>query len=518
MTVSIPSPTIYAGSTISDITRTVGDLVINCQSLRITKGMEVRDGTQIFSYEGEDFTPEPYDENNENYNVGDIVLHACKLYKISGKQGNKSYIQYIPKEPEEYDGWDSGIAFNTWSHRYVRFANKIASNECLGHIGYYQGRWYYFFKDSCGYKFSAKDLRLLGCGYTCYLSTCLAPTTAYAYNSAKDVAATTTEWCGTSDTATAGCPQRSTCGGGTIYTGDKVPTLNLKSIVIRGDYIYARTHLSDAQAPMQYHEIPIDGTIKYTLSEVQHPTDIDGFTYKRNINALSVFDGKDYTTVETSPPIELEEWYFYNTQQIDTIAFGNIIAEGVSIVITDKDGHELFNLYKHPVKNDLSNDRFQIGVTHIVYTSQKITEESLIKVTLHGVNLQLGDIVVGDKLDMGFTNLAFKNDFKDFSPYEQDQWGNIVYIDGVRVKRHSGTVDLPTPMYDMMVRQAGFIGGKEVIINGSDSLSNTPSNSINIFQATMMIGRFKTLRLQTAAKSNKQDETSTYTFEIEERV
>lgn len=518
MIVSIPSPVVFNGSTVVDEAKTLDDLVVGCKPIKITKGLEIQEGTKVFEYTGTDFVPPTYDATYEDYEVGDTVFHNCKLYRITAKKGQHSYTQYIPKEPEEYDGWDEGIAFENWRHRYVRFPNRTASNICAGSLGYYKQRWYYLYKDRCGYKFTAKDAALLGCGNNCYLSTCLAKNTTYKYEQAKDVRASVSNWCGTARTGIPGCGTYTACGGTTACKGKKLPTLSIKSIVVRNGYIYARTHLSDNDAPIQYHEIPHNGTIRYTLSEIKSPVEIKGFTQKRNVYALSVLDGKDYTVVRTSPETEYEEWNLINTQPFDTIAFGNIIAEGVSVVVTDKDGNELFHLERHPIKNALSNKRFEVGVTHIVYTNRKITEESYIKIIIHGVNIQLGDIVIGDSLDMGFTNLEFDNDFRDFSPYEQDQWGNVYYKDGVRVKRHSGTVDLPVSKYDEMVRQMDFIGGKEVIINGSDSLNNTPSNSISVFQATMLIGRFKQLKIKTSAKTNKIDDIATYRFEIEERV
>lgn len=119
---------------------------------------------------------------------------------------------------------------------------------------------------------------------------------------------------------------------------------------------------------------------------------------------------------------------------------------------------------------------------------------------------------------VGFTNTLFENGYKDFSPKEQDQWGNIVYKNGVRVFTHKGTVDMPTKEYDRINRAFMYVGGQEMIINSSDSINNTPPNSLTIFQSTMMIGRFKEFSQKTKNIGDIMDTTATYSFAIEESV
>ena len=505
MKVSIMSPIIFAGSTVEDPAFTLDDLITgispNCRVRELTKGLEVKVGTEVYEYQLENKNIPTFDDTND-YEIGEIVLYNCKLHKITGKSGLPSHEATRPKEPEEYNGFDDISNFENATHRYFRISNTHIKNQTMGSLGIHKYRWYYiFFEDrphhpNCGYRFSAKDLNKTGTrDSTWYLRTCLKNATSYAYDSSKDFKAVVYNW----------------SAPGTV----KQPTLNCKNLIIRGNYSYLRTQLD---IPVEYVSNTIGSTVQYSLTEVQTPMDIDGFIYKRNINALSVFDSKDYTKCESYPEDNKVSFSFYNTENFDCIALGKVIADTIDVHIEDTEGNSVFVLTNYPVYNDLSKKRFEHAVTGILYVNEVIETECLITVTLNGNYISLGDLSVGDTLDMGYTNLQFNNDYRDFSPFEQDQWGNILYKEGVKVKKYSGTVDLKISDYDMIYREMGFIGGKEVIINGSDSINNTPTNSISIFQATMMVGRFKSLKLKTSARANKIEDVATYSFEIEERV
>jgi len=485
MKIGIMSPTIFDSSTVEDPALTLEDII----NMPISEGLEIRDGTKVFIYEGDTLNPTTYNPSVV-YNLGDIVKQNGKLCKITGTTNTT-----LPKEPEEYSGFDDPMDFENAQHRYFRISNTHIKNKSMGSLGIHKSRWYYIFWEdrphhpNCGFRFSAKDLNKTGTrAADWYLRQCLRTNTSYQFDVAKDKKADIVNW------AAKGTP--------------KYPTLRCNNLIIRGDYAYLRTPLD---LPIEYKTLVGD----YALTEVVSPADIDGFMYRRNIKPLAVFDKKDYTNCSSDDTMIFS---FYNTEKIDSIALSKVTADTVDIHITDADGNSIYTLTNYPIYNELSKKRFEEAVTTVLYTSLPIESESLITLTLKGSLLRLGDISVADTLDFGYSNLQFNNEYKDFSPFEQDQWGNILYKDGIRVKRYSGSVDLKIQDYDLIYREMNFIGGREVVINGSDSINNTPTNSVSIFQSTMMVGRFKSIKLATKASTNKIDGIATYSFTIEERV
>jgi len=496
MKVGLISPIVYEGSTVKDITFTIDDLVMgvspNCRAVSLTKGLEVKDGINIYEYQNKRTTI-PLFKEDDDYDIGDLVVYNCKLHKITGKSGLAEHISNRPKEPEEYGSWETSINFSTWSKRYYRVANTPRADICAGQLGGYLSRWYYVYRKNGVLTFSAKDLNSYGCNRENYKTSTLA--TTYKFDESTDFKAVVEKWCNPY------CPQ--------------LDTINFKNAIIRGNYIYMRTHLN---LPIEYVSTTVGSTLKYALTKIMTPMDIDGFIYKRKINALSVFDNKDYTRCETYPVKKFESWSFLNTDNFDCIALSKVICDTIDISITDMVGNSLYVQNGYPVNNKLSKRRYEQPVTIPIYMDKVYNTECKITVTLRGTHIVLGDISVGDTLYFGYTNLEFNSDYRDFSPEEQDQWGNVTYIDGVRVKKYTGTVDLKITDYDLIYRSIDKVGGNEVIINGSDSVNNTPTNSISIFQATMMVARFKSIRLKTSAKTNKIEDIATYSFEIEERV
>ena len=162
-----------------------------------------------------------------------------------------------------------------------------------------------------------------------------------------------------------------------------------------------------------------------------------------------------------------------------------------------------------------------VGLGINIFQGYGMTESSP-AVTMNNFSLNIpssvGEIMPASKLEAGMTNFTFKNKFKDFSPKEQDQWGNWYYTDGVRVQVHSGVVDLPVTSYDQLNRLMMMIGGQKVVINSSDSIHNEMPDSRDVFSATMMIGRFTTFELSTNTKSKQIGDFATYNFTVEELV
>jgi hypothetical protein len=89
----------------------------------------------------------------------------------------------------------------------------------------------------------------------------------------------------------------------------------------------------------------------------------------------------------------------------------------------------------------------------------------------------------------------------------------------VKVNIHSGTVDVPIRQYDMMNRLITSFGQGLVILNGSDSLDNTPpDNNELIFASTMVVGRITNFELKTRLDNKSMGQMATYSFTITEEV
>jgi len=288
----------------------------------------------------------------------------------------------------------------------------------------------------------------------------------------------------------------------------------MKSVIIRNGYMYFRTTVD---TPVLYNSTTTNHP--YILTKVASLDDIKGFRYKRKVCGLKPFDGKNYTACEQTPSRGWVEWKFMSGGHFDTISFNKVIADSVSIIIKDNSGLNVFEIGNYPVDNELSESGVSFPASAILYTNSVMAQgEYEVTVRLYGGNLSLGGLNLGLKIKAGFTNTAFENKFVDYSPKEKDQWGNIYYKVGIKTIVFSGTCDMLLSDYDRINRVLIYIGGREVIVNGSDSDNNTPPNSLNIFQATMMLARFTSIVQQTLVVDTKIDSIATYRFSIEEVV
>jgi len=528
MTISLPIPLSFQSSNVVDLTETLADKIVDCSQLILEDGMEVQGDNWIWQYNG-DYKMIPYFDqgiadgttpaNGKGYAVGDILMKDCKIVEITGKAGGGFSTVQRPKEPEDYSGWDVDkngvIDFDKFSHRYFRVKASTKGGWLNKQWRSKTGRrWYYMFWEARGYggctdgawRWSSKDISTFTQGqHQAYLRSCLKDGYTSKYEAGRDVRATKPNWA-----APYGCRI-------------KEPTLQFHSMIERGGYFYFRTHL---KMKPETKDITVGTKFSYTYSDVLSPSQIDGFTKKRLINAHNPFDGKNYTYTEDVPPTGASIWTMLAAEPFDCMAFGRIEADSISIRVMDAEGKVIESITNYQVENEVaSTSERQFPATVVLYTGrnkdgsvQLLPAESVIEVTLKGDRVKIGEIIAGEALDAGFTKTNFKNKFKDFSPKEQDQWGNWHYVDGVRVGVHSGTVEYPIVSYDELNRLMLLIGGRKVIINSSDSLLNQAPDGKHVFEATMMIARFLTFELSATEKNKRIGERGLYTFNIEELV
>lgn len=486
--------TTFLSTSAIDTAYELSDLVDSsslCNPMPITTGLEVRVGEDVFEYTGDDRYPTAF-KDSDTYAVGEVVVENCKLHIVTT---DKSPDIRRPKEPEEYSSWETNFNnWQTWGERYLRVPYNPNLGWNLGD-GKYSHRWYFIVRDPTtgDITWVAKDASTqpMNCPPQWYLKQRLAKTTHFSFNT--DFRAVNVSW------AAPGLARKD--------------TLQMKSVIIRNGYMYFRT---TANVPVEYKTVSHGS---HTLTEVTSPDDIKGFRYKRKVCGLKPFDGKNYTVCEQSPSSGSVEWKFMSGGYFDTISLNRVIADSISVLVKDNKGLVVFEIGNYPVDNTLGSEGVEFPASAVIYTKDVMTKgEYEVTVKLQGGNVSLGGLNLGLKIKAGLTNTAFENKFVDYSPKEKDQWGNIFYRVGIKTSVFSGTCDMLLSDYDRINRVLIYIGGREVIINGSDSNNNTPANSLNIFQATMMVARFVSMVQKTLVVDTKIDSIATYSFNIEEIV
>lgn len=282
-----------------------------------------------------------------------------------------------------------------------------------------------------------------------------------------------------------------------------------KTMVIDPTGIYLRTWVNSLETIT---------TVEYTLGEIVSPKDLENFSFIEYTNWAKPFDGKNYSSATTT----YEMLYtIYGTESFDTIALGKCKANHIKIKFIPTG--VLPEDIEFSVDEDINTSRDTNGnladwnTTLIYYSTTLMEANSIVEIIITGTNIELATLLLGMSSDAGFTNLALKNDYKDFSVFEYDEWGNADYTERAKVSRYSGSVDIFIEDYDKVDRLMTSLGKNLVIVNGSDS-NSTPDASTTIFAATQKIGRFLSFSQKTLIKDNDIGRVANYTFTLEEIV
>ncbi len=498
MVIGIPFNLSFQNSNVTDPVQTLDDLLINCQAPVFQEGLELQSGEWIYEYNDDYFIPKIWSQADADrgvYKLDEILLKDCKLIKVTGKSGTGITTHRRPKEPENYSCHETTMDYKSWKCRYVKVSSKTQCNwltkKWSGVNKQYTIVWC---PQINSYEWTVRDTRTTPqCGIAYFKIK-----RSSKYSAASDIRARIIQW-----------------GG---YGLSRKDTIQIKSMVERKGYFYLRTTVN---AVVEYHTWNTGTAFSYTYGDVDSPADIDGFIQVRRLQAHNPFDGKNYTATEfdTKDSEGYARWDMLAVEEIDSIALGRVICDTVDFRISDQDGNSLFELNSYPIDNTIAKDRPEVyPTTTVLYTDKTYPAGSVITIWLYAALVKVGELIGASKLEAGFTKLNFRNNFKDFSPKEQDQWGNWYYIDGIRVHTHSGTVEYPVVSYDQLNRLMIMIGGRKVVVNSSDSTKNEVPDGRKVFAATMMIARFTKFQLATSEKNKRIGETATYTFDIEEIV
>ncbi len=507
MIVSIPVPT--TGHTCSELpdARTLDELIEDYGDTHtITKGMKIRTyaGGNVYEYSiSKNIYVVPFNPTGlHSHAKGDIVVKNGSHHLIVKRNyvaaGASTPARKWAKQPEEYANLETDLSkIDTWTGRYFRYPTAPAGRHINSTAN---GKTYTLFwstKNNCnGHFWKVRD-NIGYCGCHSTSEQCIQKNHSRSFTAAKDIRAIVKNW-GT------------TCG-------QSLSTIFMRSMVERGNYMYFRTHKKVA---VEYHTtaaIPgTAATINYETRRIYSPKEIDGFRYEGKTNCFAAFDNKNYTKGIFEPARHFVDLGFVVSDPIDTIAIGRVYAESVTVTARDESNKVIFEVRNYPIHNDIADTDIGQDSNVIIYSDVVLPPNTEVEIRLRSSWVSVGRILAGRKMNLGFSNTKFTNGFKDFSPREQDQWGNIEYRNGIRVYLYSGTVDLPLKDYDALNRAFMHIGGREMIINGSDTYENTPPDSIEVFQSTMFIGRFTSFKPSTKNIGGIMDTIANYSFSCEE--
>lgn len=280
-----------------------------------------------------------------------------------------------------------------------------------------------------------------------------------------------------------------------------------ETIILNSTGLYIRTTVSSS--------IEYETVTSYQFSIITKPSDIPNFVYYEPTNWYKPFDDKNYSVATASSPVL---YTITGTESFDTVSLGKVKADHVLIYFKDPLGNIVTT-----IDTDIDCSIDDAGIispahTTIIYYSSEIMEAgSTVEITLTSTNtIELGTIKLGQSINAGFTNLAIRHRYKDFSTAEYDAWGNIDYIERQRISSYSGSVDIHITNYDKTIRLFEYLGKKLVIVNGSTTKDNSAPDSQNIFSSTQKIGRFMSFEQKTNVKDNDMDVYATYTFTLDE--
>ncbi len=498
----------------------------------------------------EDGMVQTYAADSVDYHIGSIVWRNDRLEKVIATEATE-----IPKNPEDYDCIDTNLDQRSWTCRYVK-VNSGSSNytKTLGQYRHQKTATTYTLSwSTTTYSWTALQyVNGAGCDDPdrlflyqpdpYYLAAAYwdLPNCQSVYDGSSDkpegsifygkdgiryktggiaedygsywyrsIARENVDTQSFSLTNGAKTASESNTAEGVAIIDDSSEAYKWRGqfFIMRGNDLYMRTHVNVVQ---EFNTVTANET-----EAVAGPADVEFLSPQGVSDWLKPFDGKNYTYLEAPGPIS---YTISNpTEKFDTVAMDGIVCESVDVTFKDDLGNVVYELldYIPDVYRDI-DARLEGYKTTIIETSDvDVLPGGSCEVVFKGDVVRIGTIMLGLSVHAGFTNLVFKNRFIDYSPYEKDQWGNILYIPGVKVNVFSGTVDIKITNYDMMHRLMTSIGGETVIIDGSDKLL---PDSQSVFASTKLIGRVREFELKTDMKYKRMGDYATYTFKMEADV
>lgn len=533
-----------------------------------SKGLRLIDGESVYERIGDDLYVKDFDKNKTDYSINDVVWKNNRLEYIKDINTDEE----VALQPEEYENIDTDLNSDNWRYRYLKlgtlgpnpFSNSEKEVIKLAEAGEYK-YIYWLKKDSNNnVTFTLKkiytgsitwhtDYDPSNCKTDCLVETkdhslyaylevqkdlsgrCITGTTTIRDKAILSNYEYLTEYCDlikaqnkiTEDNNNNYYEYISYDNKDDYYVNDITvyysSSLNKTEekanvadedgyvwipncIIIRGNDVYIRTSV-DAE---QQTKIPTEITTEplYHINQISW-----GWTYVEPTQKIAPFDTKAYTKLKQ---INSVTYTLRANSEFDVLATAKLYCSKIKIKI-EQDVYE-FTPKCEVIKDD---KRYSKELTAIYYLNKLYPANTNITVTfkpLHG-KLVVGLALLGNKIPLGFTLTQFSNNPKDFSFYEQDEFGNVNYIERAKLNRVDYSAEIDTIDLDftsMILKQQA---GKITIVDGSDNIENKDIDSLNYFETATMIGRFRDPRLSTISlEDGAIAKIAKYNFTAEEIV
>jgi len=237
-----------------------------------------------------------------------------------------------------------------------------------------------------------------------------------------------------------------------------------------------------------------------------------------------VLDAKNYTGLSAKLNCKFT---VEGLAPFDTLAIAGLKAETITVKFMWPDGTVIHEIVHYDIDNrrDVRGEASHYPSTVVLYCphdnpermTQVVPEGGRVEIIFYGQEIFVGTIQLGLAFDIGITNFNFTTSFVDYSPVEVI-FNVVHYKEGLKVKDYKGSFRFWTAHFDVHDRLFVSLGGKLVIINGSDTLDNCVVDSKDRFAATMMLGRIKSMPLKTVKVDERMGTLAEASFTIREIV
>ena len=545
-----------------------------------SKDLRLLDEDSVYQRHADSIYIEDFDSSKTDYKINDVVWRNNKLEYVSATTGQ------IAKQPEEYSAEDTDLNSTKWQNRYLEFSGFFASGQSLVKIVEKSSNEIYVYTINISTKYfsvtkwsdpsltgsySAGDCADCSDGFRCITEWTNASTGKHEYSFLSKMCLRN--------------PNDGSCSTNISHSsfakdknGNKleVDSITVGTVMYIGGIPVKIGNKISGQAHKykyyRYKETPLEGTFNLLFNASLRTTEEEAITstdpymwlpktvikrgakfyIRTNVDAPQ--ETKEITEVHTEPLLYINQidwgWTFVEPSQklapLDTKAYTKLVQSNkVKYTLKANDYFDMLAVAKiyaskvvvkingktttfHPNCTSVKNGKeYKESITDFYYLGTRYPKGTEVEVTFYPLNgvLELGLGVLGDSIDLGLTLRKFEVNPKNFGKYEQDEFGNVLYVDRAKLRRVTYYVDVASITEDNLLTNADldFVSarltenmGKIVIIDGNDNITNGSFDNENMYRTVAMIGRFRDPKLNKVDVDNYIK--ANYTFTAEEIV
>ncbi len=479
MTINVPVDTSLVSTNVED----AAPLWQNTVKQDFAKDTEVKyDGGVYQNLSGAAIISLAYNSQH-TYAVGDIVYKEGKIRVKSDFFGN------VPKAPQDYDGFDTEMLNDAWTHRYVKIADFVDWNNGLPAFNYTDAY------ETYAVTIFPHASSLTGWYYECVFTE--VPTVYKIITEVEVLSAIGADTVELEPTTSASKPYPGYWGANTV--------------IVNEQGVFARTNVAVSA------EYFVGDS--FTYDEAVSPADI-GFTYTMVADEQSPFDDRQYTSVVRS---SAQTWVAEAAARFSGVAISRLRGASIDVVFKDPLG----NVVGTPIAGRTVNDTIDANIepeptTDFIYAGTWIDQGGTVEITVNtaGLDTEVGYIMLFATVEvMAPTNLEFSNETKNFDREVQSAIsGHIDNIRGNRYIIYKGSFDITMLEYDKWILLSKKLTNTLAAIDGSDMKANEQADGITRFNATRMICRIKKLAMASKVKDGDMEKVVPVDFEFREVV